>query len=164
MSAAQIVLIATVVVVVIARRFTGSPVGARSALVPVALTGYGLSTLATARPTAADIALLAAELVLGVAAGLARGATIRLYLRDGRPWQRYTVATLLVWIAMVAVRVGFALAGHAMGADLSVAGTSMATFGVSLVVESLLVSWRAAATGAVLPANPSRRRTTAGIR
>jgi len=167
MSAVQIVLIAALVIYAIGRRFTGQPVGARSMLIPVALTGYGLYTLVGSthgRFSVADIALVASELALGVIAGLGRGATIRLYLRDGHLWQRYTVATLLVWIAMIAVRLGFGYAGHAMGATLSVAGVSMLTFGASLVVESLLVAWRAAATGAPLLPNPSRRRTMAGIR
>ena len=166
MSAVQILLILALVTYAIVRRFLGSPVGARSMAIPVGLTAYGLYTLAGSLHggvSAADIALIAGELVLGVAAGLGRGVTIRLYLRDGHLWQRYTVTTLLVWIAMIAVRVGFGLAGHAMGADLSVLGMSLLAFGASLVVESLVVARRAMATGApVLPA--PRRRIMAGIR
>lgn len=167
MSAVQILIIAALVIYSIVRRFTGYPVGARSMTIPLALAGYGVYTLAhTMRgaPSPADIALLGGELVLGIVAGLARGVTIRLYVRDGVLWQRYTVATLLIWIAMIAVRVGFAAAGHAMGANLSAAGASMATFGLSLLVESMLVTARAARHGAPIAPRVSRRRYPVGIR
>ncbi len=167
MSAVQILVIAALVIFTIVRRFTGSPVGARSMAIPLALTGYGVYTLAQQMhgvPSAADVTLLGGELVLGIVAGLARGTTIRLYVRDGVLWQRYSVATLLIWIAMIAVRLGFAVAGHAMGADLSATGVSMVAFGLSLVVESLLVTARATRHGAPIAPRASRRRGMAGIR
>ncbi len=167
MSAVQILIIAALVIYSIGRRFAGSPVGARSMTIPFALTGYGVYTLAHTMhgtPSPADIALLGVELVLGIVAGLARGVTIRLYVRDGVLWQRYTVVTLLIWIAMIAVRVGFAFAGHAMGANLSAGGASMATFGLSLVVESLLVTARATRHGAPIAQRVTRRRSSVGIR
>lgn len=166
MSAVQILIIAALVIYSIVRRFTGSPVGARSMAIPLALTGYGVYTLARdlhGVPGPADIALLGGELVLGIVAGLARGVTIRLYVRDGVLWQRYSVATLLIWIAMIAVRLGFAVAGHAIGATLSATGVSMVAFGLSLVVESLLVTARAGRHGAPVAPRVPRRRSPVGI-
>src|SRR5262252_2177537 len=114
MSTVQILIVAALVIYIIARRFAGSPVGAQNMLLPVILTGYGLVTLdrtVHGHFTAADIALLAVEAVV---AGLGRGATIKLYVRDGHLWQRYGVVTLLVWLALIATRIGFAAAGSAI--------------------------------------------------
>jgi hypothetical protein len=160
MSALQIALVAALVIFMIARRFAGAPVGVQSLIVPIGMSVYGFVTVRDATHHGLhtiDIALLAAEIVVGIGAGLARGATIRLYLRDGHLWQRYTVATLLVWIAMIAVRIGFAIGGDSLGATLPAGGTALVSFGVSMLVETLVVSKRAMATGAPIRPRPSRR-------
>jgi hypothetical protein len=158
MNAAQILLIAALVIFLIGRRFAGSPVGARSLLVPVGLTVWGFSQLSHQHGFGAlDITLLSVEAVVAVAAGAARAATIKLYVRDGHLWQRYRLLTLGVWIAMIALRVGFIAAGDALGASLPTQGTLLVTFGLSLVVESLLVAKRAAATGTPIMPRQSRQ-------
>ena len=129
-------------------------------LLPVGLTIYGLVTLNKAvhgHFTATDLALLAVEIVVALVAGLARGATIKLYVRDGHLWQRYSVMNLLVWIGLIAVRIGSAGLGHGIGANLPESGTLMATFGVSILVESLVV-----ARGPPRPAPRSSRPSRAG--
>ena len=167
MSTVEILLVAALVIFMIARRFLGQPVGARGMLLPVGLTGYGLVNLNSAvhgHFTTADIALLGLELVVGALAGLARGSTIKLYVRDGHLWQRYGLLTLFVWICLIAVRVGFAVAGSALGATLPAGGSIMATFGLSLLVESLVVAKRAAATGTPIPPAQPRRGRLTGVR
>jgi hypothetical protein len=168
MDALQIVLVAAVVIFMIVRRFAGAPVQAKSLAVPIALTAYGIYSLdqdVHGRFTAAEIALLAVEAIIGLLAGLGRGATIQLYLRGGQLWQRYTVATLGVWIALIVLRIGLGSGGHAIGVSLPMGGTIMATFGLSLLAESLVVQKRAAATGvAIMPSQSHRGRGTIGIR
>jgi len=168
MDALQIVLVAAVVIFMIVRRFAGSPVQAKSLALPIALTAYGIYSLdqdVHGRFTAAEIALLAVEAFIGLLAGLGRGATIQLYLRGGHLWQRYTIATLGVWIALIVLRIGLASGGHVIGVSLPMGGTIMATFGLSLLVESLVVQKRAAATGAAIMPQQSRRdRRVIGIR
>lgn len=151
----QVLLVAAVVVFVIARRFAGSPIGARSMLVPIALTIYGISQI-HGPVRASDIVLIAVELIISVAGGVVRGYTIKLYVHAGHLWQRYRVTTLLVWIAMIALRVGFAFAGHAEGARIA-PGAAMIAFGVSILVESLVVARRAAASGVPMLSRPDRR-------
>ncbi len=159
MTAAQILVVVAIVIWIIGRRLAGMPVGSRSFVVPVIMVFYGISQM-HGRLSAVDIAFLAVELIIGVAAGLARGATIKLYVRDGHLWQRYTMLTLGVWLAMIALRIGFAAGAHALGASLSATAAVMITFGLSLLVETLLVNKRAAATGhPILPRQPRARRS-----
>src|SRR5258707_219296 len=104
MDALQILLIAALVIFLIGRRFAGQPVGARSLLVPLILTGMGVKQLAGHHGIGTGaVTLLGIEVLIAIAAGAARAATIKLYLRDGHLWQRYTPVTLAVWIAMIAI-------------------------------------------------------------
>lgn len=168
MDASQIVLVAAVVIFMIVRRFAGSPVEVKSLALPVALTAYGIYSLdqgVHGRFTVAEVALLAVEAIIGLLAGLGRGATIQLYLRGGHLWQRYTIVTLGVWIGLIVLRIGLASGGHAIGVSLPTGGTVMVTFGLSILVESLVVQRRAAATGAsIMPQRSRRDRRVIGIR
>jgi hypothetical protein len=161
MNAIPILIIAALLIFVIVRRFFGSPVRTGALLMPAIITGYGLITLLGGGPghsfAAIDAGWLVSEILVGVAAGLARGATIKLYVRDGHLWQRYTVVTLLVWLAMIATRIGFVYGGHAVGATLSASSAAMVAFGLSFVVESLLVTKRVAASGVPIAPDQSRR-------
>jgi hypothetical protein len=165
MAPTQMLIIAAIVIWMIVKRFAGSPVGSRSLLVPLVLTGYGLVTLAQTHPAigATGIVLLAVEALVSVGTGMARAVTIKLFVRDGHLWQRYTPLTLGVWIVMIGIRIGFLVAGHGMGISLPEGATVMFSFGLSMVFESLFVAKRAAATGAaIMPRQP--RRSRAGIR
>jgi hypothetical protein len=170
MNAIPILIIAALVIYMIVRRFLGSPVRTGALLMPVGLTVYGLLSLRSGMHghglTAVDIGWLAAEIVVGALAGLGRGATVKLYVRDGHLWQRYTVVTLAVWLAMIASRLGFVYAGHLVGATLPATAAAMIAFGLSFLVESLLVTKRAAATGVPIAPQPSGRsvRVPAGRR
>ncbi|HEY2792685.1 MAG TPA: hypothetical protein VGJ28_10025 [Micromonosporaceae bacterium] len=160
MGSTQILLIVAIVVYIIVKRFAGAPVGAKTLVLPLVMAGYGLVQLAGAGHAAintASVALLVIEALVGIAAGVARGMTIHLYLRDGHLWQRYRVVTLLVWLGMVAVRIGLMAAGGLVGAHLPEAGTIFFSFGLSMVLETLVVGKRAAATGVPIMARQSRR-------
>lgn len=169
----QILLVAAIVIYVIVKRFAGSPVGGQSLLLPLALTGYGIYQLAKADPHGLGglaIGLIAIQVVVAIGAGAARAATIKLYVRDGHLWQRYSLLTLAVWIGMIAVRFGIMAAGSSMGAHVPEAGTIEFAFGLSILVESLLISMRASATGTPILPRQSRndrrsdRRSRIGIR
>jgi hypothetical protein len=164
MDSAQILLVAALVIWMIAKRFAGAPVGSRSLVVPAIMVIYGITQM-HGRLGAADIALLAVELLIAVAAGVGRGYTIKLYLRDGHLWQRYTLTTLGVWLAMIALRIGFAAGAAHLGASVSASAAVLVTFGLSLVIETLIVGKRAAATGhPLVPAQSRLDRRSAGVR
>jgi hypothetical protein len=158
---APIVIVVALVILIIVRRFAGAPVGARSAILPIALVVIGLLQLKVVDLTPTGIGLIAAEVAIGAAAGAARGYTIRLYERDGHLWQKYTVLTLAVWLGLIAVRAGFAFGAHALGLVSSASGAALVTVGASFVVESLVVARRAAATGvAIMPRGGAFPTTT----
>jgi hypothetical protein len=168
MNVLQILIVAAVVVWMIVRRFVGSPVQAKSLVAPIALTAYGLYELNGGMHghfSGADIVMLAAEAAVGLIAGLGRGVTIKLYVRDGHLWQRYTIVTLGVWVAFVAARIAIAVGGNVIGASLPLGGTIMAAFGLSMLVESFVVQKRAVGTGApIVPWQTRRGQRVAGIR
>ena len=155
MNILQILLIAAILAVVIVRRFAGQPVRAQSVVLPLGIAAWGLVQLRGAHPGPTDLAFVAAQAVFALAVGAARAATIRLYLRDGQLWQRYHWSTLVVWLAAIAMRFGFAVAGQLTGVHV-VASSLLFVLGLSLVAEAALVGYRARATGA--PLAPPRRR------
>jgi hypothetical protein len=164
MNEGQIFIVAAIIVIMLVRRFTGSPVTVKSWVLPLGLMAAGAFQI-HGHIGAMDLALLAIEMILAAAAGFARGQTVKLYMRAGQLWQRYTPLTLLVWIGMIVARVGFGALGHALGAAISSEAVVLIAFGLSLFIESLVVNRRALATGAPVPSQTSRRdRRVAGIR
>jgi hypothetical protein len=157
-----ILLIAAIVVLVIGRRFAGEPLRAKSLIIPLALTVWGLSQLRGQHLDAADLALLIVEGVVGLGLGALRGLTIRIYQRDGHLWMRYRWATLGVWVASIAVRFGFVFGAHLVGVHLSGNVASLVPLGASLLAESAVVAQRATRTG--IPFAPDRRRRLTDLR
>ena len=95
-----------------------------------------------------DVGLLAVGLVAAVGLGAARGATVTVSDRDGRPWLRYRPATLALWAATVAVRVGLTVLAHAAGATVAAGGPALLlTAGATLLAEGAIVARRAATSG-----------------
>ncbi|MFE4970873.1 DUF1453 domain-containing protein [Kitasatospora sp. NPDC056651] len=149
-------LIAAVVVVVVIRRLRGEPLNARDLFgAPVVLTGLGVWAVAQRHGLgAADYGWIMAGSVLGVALGAVRGATIRVYEREGVLWQRYTARTFLIAALSLAVMAGFAaLAAHfGLAAD---ARPVQLSIGVGFLGEALVVGRRGLASGT--PFAPERR-------
>jgi len=96
-----VVLALAVVGYVLASRIAGQPVNTRRLLVlPGVLTAMGLLQLSGAvsggvRPP--DLGLLAVGVAAAAGLGAARGATVTVAVRDGRPWLRYRPVTLGLW-------------------------------------------------------------------
>jgi hypothetical protein len=63
-----------------------------------------------------DLTVLALSCAVAVGLGAVRGMTIELSQLGGRLYQRYRWTSLLVWVAVVAARLGVAWAAHAVGA------------------------------------------------
>lgn len=156
MNEGQLLLVGAVLVWIIVRRFVGSPVGAKSMVLPLALMIAGVLQI-HGHLTPKDLVLLGVEALVSLGGGIVRGLTIKLYMNNGHLWQRYTLVTLLVWIVMIAVRVGFSQIGHQWGATVSPEATVMIAFGFSILVESLVVAHRVAQTGAPIMPRQNRR-------
>ncbi|GAB7185561.1 hypothetical protein ATKI12_5392 [Kitasatospora sp. Ki12] len=150
-----VTLVVAVIVVVVVRRLRGEPLNVRDLCTPpVVLTGLGLWALWQRHGLGAgDYAWVAAGAVLGVALGVARGTTIRVYEREGVLWQRYTGRTFLVAAVSLAVMAGFAaLAGR--NGLVPDARPVQLSIGVGFLGEALVVGLRGLASG--VPFAPER--------
>ncbi|AEV82107.1 hypothetical protein ACWT_1091 [Actinoplanes sp. SE50] len=148
------------------RRYLGEPLTARRLVVlPLALTVYGGFMVAQAGLThvRADVVALAVGGVLAVAGGALRGATVRVMVRDGHLWYRYTWVTLTVWIGLIVLRLVQATVAGTLGADRPVLAASLVlALGLSFLGEAAVVGPRAMAVGAPFAPRRSRRRVAAG--
>lgn len=160
----EILIGAAVVVYMFARRIAGEPLNARRLVVlPAVLTIWGASRLTHVHGGlhGVDIAMIGVIVAVSLMLGLVRGATIRVFVRDGHPWQRYTVVTIGVWVLAIAVRLGADWAGHFVGASTSALTASLVlAVGVSFLGEAAVVGTRALRLGA--PFAPRDTRRSAG--
>ena len=150
-----VVLVGLVLVAVgyvLVSRIAGRPVNTRRLLVlPGVLTAMGALQLAGAVSSGArpqDLGLLAVGVAAAAGLGAARGATVAVVVRDGRPWLRYRVLTLGLWAATIAVRVGLTVLAHAVGATVAAGGPALLlSAGATLLAEGAVVAHRAFAFG-----------------
>lgn len=136
------VLIAVAVVVVVVKRFHGERVNARDlAGPPLVLLGLGVHGLTEVELTAVDWLWLVTGSAVGLGLGVARGATVRVFSRDGVPWQRYTPWTLLVWAGSAAVSVALGLAASAAGTPADARPLTL-SIGIGLLGEAIPIGVR----------------------
>ncbi|WP_433213464.1 hypothetical protein [Microtetraspora malaysiensis] len=130
-------IVALLVIGVVVKRFVGEPLNARDLFgPPVVLLAIGVSNATWGVWTVVGC-------VVGLLFGALRGLTLRLFVKQGHLWQRYTLWTVLVWIISAAVNFGISLVSgmpeHARPIAL--------TIGVSLLGEALMLGLRALDTG-----------------
>ncbi|MFI9361835.1 DUF1453 domain-containing protein [Kitasatospora sp. NPDC053057] len=152
----HVALIAAVVVVVVVRRLRGEPLNARDLFgPPVVLTGLGLWALSQQHGLGVGgYVWVGVGAALGTAFGALRGATIRVYERDGVLWQRYTGWTFLAAAISLALMAGFAMLAEHNGLA-SDARPVQLSIGVGFLGEALVVGYRALSSG--IPFAPERR-------
>lgn len=142
------VAVLAVVGYVIVRRLSGEPLNARELFgPPVILTapgGYQLTTAAGL--TAADYAWAVGGVAIGVGFGALRGSTVRLFVKDGVLWQRYTGRTFVVWIGSLVASGGFALLAKVAGMHPQ-ARPIVLSIGIGLLGEMAVTGLRALASG-----------------
>ncbi|WP_028936608.1 hypothetical protein [Pseudonocardia spinosispora] len=138
-------------------RFVAAP--GRAYKLPLVLVALGLVEFGEAHPALSPLAVLVivADLVLTAVLGVARGCSIRLSLRDGYLYQRGGVPTLLLWALSIAVRVGVGLLAASLGVGAAAGATLALTFGISLVVQAMVVQHRVRGDGR--PVRPAEGRT-----
>ncbi|MEU5255835.1 DUF1453 domain-containing protein [Streptomyces longwoodensis] len=106
-------------------------------LVVVALREPGLLD---AHHHATSAALLAAELLVGLAIGAGWAWTTRLWTEpDGTVWSKSTKASAAVWLVGIAVRVGLFALGTALGVHQGSAALMIALAATLLVRSGVLV-------------------------
>lgn len=150
-----VALVLCAVAYVVVRRLLGEPLNARDLCgPPLVLTGIGVYQLTRADLTGADIAWLAGGVVVGLACGAVRGATIVLFTRNGVLWQRYTTRTFAVWVLSLLASGGYALAALAGGMHPD-ARPMLLSIGIGMLGEMAALGLRALATGR--PFSPERK-------
>ncbi|BBG04468.1 MULTISPECIES: hypothetical protein [Pseudonocardia] len=159
MDVISLVITVAIVGLVLYKQFRGQFVGGnRDVVLPFVVMGIGLLTVAQAHPsvTTAGVALLAAELVVVGGLGVLRGYAFRIGTRDGWAYRSGSAALLAAWVLTIGVRIGSGFLGESVGAGLLLSTSSALVFGGSLLVQSLVVRRRVAASG--LPVRPDRGR------
>ncbi|HEX7305868.1 DUF1453 domain-containing protein [Lentzea sp.] len=143
----EIVLIAAAIVYVMARRLAGEPaVGKRLLLLPAVLGVIGLTQ--TSVPSADAVVFLAVSVLLSAVFGVLRGLTIRTYERDGLVMLRYTVTTVVLWVASIAARFALGFAANLLDPGAVQAGNGlMLVVGAGLLAEGLVVMSKAVRVG-----------------
>jgi hypothetical protein len=149
---------------VLVSRWRGQALNTRRLLVlPAVLTAIGgaqVFGLAGHGHRPLDLVLIGAGVVVAAGLGLARGATVAVYQRDGATWLRYRPATLWLWLATAVVRVTMTVLAHAAGATLAASGPALLlTVGMTLLGEAAAVARTAfSAQGPGWQARTQRRR------
>ncbi|MEV4142893.1 hypothetical protein AB0J40_04445 [Amycolatopsis sp. NPDC049691] len=105
-------------------------------LVLVAVGGY-LAAKALPGAPAAELGLLAVDLVVLAGLGVLRSTTTTLTERDGTTFQKGSAITIGLWALTIGVRVGLAALGTALGVAGPLTSASIAlTLGVSIAVQN----------------------------
>lgn len=140
----EILVIVAVVIYMLISRMKGQPVQAkRMLLLPAILSVIGLTQL-SGLTSATSVVFLVATAAISVAIGAARGFSVRLSLRNGTAFVRYTGWTVALWVLNIAVKFGanFALGAIDGKAAAGASNSMMITIGLGLLVEGLVVLYR----------------------
>jgi len=106
---------------------------------PLLLTAVGAYLTLKALPgaSAAELGLLAADLLVLAGIGVLRSTTTTLVERDGTTFQKGSAITIGLWALTVAVRIGLVALGTALGVAGPLTSASIAlTLGVSIAVQN----------------------------
>ncbi|MCQ4082989.1 DUF1453 family protein [Streptomyces sp. RB6PN25] len=141
------VVIVAVVALVLARQLRPQAISGNRKwwVLPAVLVFVSLRQSGVVDPhhEAASVALLAAEVLVGVGMGAVWAYTTRIWRDDnGTVWSKGTKATAAAWIGAIAIRFGLAGAGMAIGVHQG-SGATMLALAATLLVRSGGVVWRA---------------------
>lgn len=144
----EILLVVALVGYMLIRRLMGEPAQAKRMLVlPAVLTVVGLSSAQSVLHDPTQLGFLAVTTLVGIAIGALRGASVKVFVRDGIVNMRYTWITIVLWVVNIAAKLGgnFLLSSidpHADGGN-----TLMLTLGAGLLMEGVVVLGKAMRTG-----------------
>ncbi|MGW3993093.1 hypothetical protein [Amycolatopsis sp. NPDC004772] len=134
------VIAAFVLYKVVYKQVRGTLLSRRTLVVlPLLLTAFGAYLTLKALPgaSAAELGLLAADLLLLAGLGVLRSTTTTLTERDGTTFQKGSAVTIGLWVLTVAVRVGVIALGTALGITGPLTSASIAlSLGLSIAVQN----------------------------
>ncbi|MCB5906439.1 CcdC protein domain-containing protein [Streptomyces pinistramenti] len=143
----NIVVIVAVVAIVLVRQFQAQRVSDSKKwwLIPVVLTVLALREPGLLDPAhqAASVVLLVVGLLIGLAGGAAWAWTTKMWTdEDGAVWTKGGRATVFVWLAGLAVRLGVVGVGVLMGVHQGTPAT-MLSVAAMLLTRSGITVWKA---------------------
>lgn len=143
----NVLVIIAVVALIVVRQVRPQPAtgGKRRWVVPAVLVCLALREpgMIDAQHRTASVALLAVELLVGLAMGAAWAWTSRLWAEsDGTVWVRGTKSTVFVWVGGIALRAGLLGVGALLGIHQGT-GALLLALASSLLVRSGVLAWRA---------------------
>src|SRR5487761_8522 len=95
------------------------------------------------------IAALAGSFVIAAACGAVRAATVHVWVDGGQAWRKGTWLTAALWIASLAIHLGYDYVVDGRGANAGLgAATLLLYFAVTYTVQRLVVNGRAKSVGA----------------
>lgn len=157
----QIAVVVASIAYLLVRRWLGEPVKVRHLiLAPIVLGTLGAAAVVQGEQSAKSVGFLCILIVVDLAVGALRGASTSIDDRAGTAYVRYTVTTVVLWAAGLALRFGleFALETLDHTAAEAAAEGLLLTLAAGIVAEGTVVLIKAVRTGA----NPdwSIRRNT----
>jgi F0F1-type ATP synthase membrane subunit a len=112
--------------------------------------------------TAKDLVMLGADVLVLAVLGVLRSASSTLSEREGTTFLKGSPLTVALWLATIALRVGFSIVAAAIGVSSTVTtSTIVLTLGVSIAVQNLVTYYRIQQRGLPL-AEETRPRVSAG--
>lgn len=145
----EVIIAIAVIGYLLVRRVLGEPAeGKRMLLLPAILTVIGLVQITQVSQSGVSLAFLAASTAASVLIGVLRGASVRVFERDGLVFMKYTAVSIGLLVANVVIRLG---AGLLLGvidpsASDSVSKGVLLALGASLLAEGLVVLFKAVGT------------------
>jgi hypothetical protein len=142
---ANVAIYVGLIVLVVARRMTGRPVGPTKKLfapaVIVVLLGWGDATKGLDKPIAFTLTIVGCAMSLVF--GLLRGVADRISTRNDIPCVQWTWVSLALFAANLIVKLILDLAGVAAGETFSAAGHSLIlSLGLTLLGEAAVIWYR----------------------
>lgn len=145
--AVNVAIYVALIAFVLYRQMSAQPLrGRRLVLLPAVLGLFGLQQLGR-QPPATDVggvALLAVGLVIGLASGLWRGTTFRVWPDAGQVMVKGTAMTLVTWAVLIVIRLPFAFLGYAANQPQGfVVGELLLALAVTFAAQNAVIWARA---------------------
>lgn len=150
MTFASIAIYAALICLLLTKRVKGEPVPTDKKLfvLPIILIVVGWGQIGHLSMNTTGITLTAISAVVGLGLGILRGAKDKLTLRDGAPFMRWGRASLIMFLANVAIKLVLDVVLVAAGGTSAAAAASLAlVFGLTLLGEAIALWLRLQPSG-----------------
>jgi hypothetical protein len=145
MTFANVLIYVALIALVLARRFSGHPIGNVKKLfaLPVVVTIIGFADLSHGKLKPLAVTLIVIGAIVSLGLGSLRGRADKVSERDGSAYVQWSVASLILFCVNIAAKLVLDLIGVAAGEAFSTAEKSLIfTLGLTLVGEAIVLSGR----------------------